>query len=157
MKPLIRLAEERDYPQIEAIFQQIHRLHTAWRPDIYKPLEPVLSHADFLAHLQRGEALVAELDGEIVGVAIYVTRQIAGAPVVTRKVLFVDSIGVKEGYRGQGIGHFLLDRIRRICEEGQYDGLELQVNARNLAARQMYAAYGFTEKSVNLELLPLGE
>ncbi len=33
------------------------------------------------------------------------------------------------------------------------DGLELQVNARNTAARKMYEKLGFTEKSVNLELL----
>lgn len=33
------------------------------------------------------------------------------------------------------------------------DGLELQVNSRNTAARKMYEKLGFTEKSINLELL----
>lgn len=35
----------------------------------------------------------------------------------------------------------------------RYDGLELQVNAKNSAAKVMYESYGFTEKSINMELL----
>ena len=33
------------------------------------------------------------------------------------------------------------------------DGIELQVNARNHAAYEMYKKCGFTEKSINMELL----
>lgn len=33
------------------------------------------------------------------------------------------------------------------------DAIELQVNAKNTAAYEMYRKYGFTEKSINLELL----
>lgn len=32
-------------------------------------------------------------------------------------------------------------------------GIELQVNAKNKAAYEMYCNYGFTEKSINMELL----
>ena len=44
-----------------------------------------------------------------------------------------------------------LDALLELCRERKYDGLELQVNARNAAARAMYEKYGFTEKSVNME------
>ena len=37
--------------------------------------------------------------------------------------------------------------------EKNMDGIELQVNARNVAAYEMYKKCGFTEKSINLELL----
>lgn len=37
--------------------------------------------------------------------------------------------------------------------EKNMDGIELQVNARNRAAYEMYKKYGFTEKSINMELL----
>ena len=37
--------------------------------------------------------------------------------------------------------------------EKNMDGIELQVNARNGAAYEMYKRYGFTEKSINMELL----
>ena len=72
---------------------------------------------------------------------------------VDRKVMFIDSMGVDEHYRGQGIGRELFAFARNICEEQDYDGLELQVNAKNIAAKKMYEKYGFTEKSVNMELL----
>ena len=70
-----------------------------------------------------------------------------------RKVLFVDSMAVDEAYRGKGIGHRLFAFAQQICTEQGYDGFELQVNAKNQAARAMYEKYGFTEKSINMELL----
>ena len=62
---------------------------------------------------------------------------------VDRKVMFVDSMGADEHYRGQGIGRELFAFARNICEEQDYDGLELQVNAKNIAAKRMYEKYGF--------------
>lgn len=32
-----------------------------------------------------------------------------------------------------------------------YDAIELQVNAKNRLAYEMYKNYGFTEKSINME------
>lgn len=46
-----------------------------------------------------------------------------------------------------------IERFTEIREENNYDGIELQVNARNTAARRMYEGCGFTEKSINMELL----
>ena len=40
----------------------------------------------------------------------------------------------------------------RILEKNM-DGIELQVNARNRAAYEMYKKHAFTEKSINTELL----
>ena len=40
-----------------------------------------------------------------------------------------------------------------IKAEKNLDGIELQVNARNSAAYEMYRKYGFTQKSINMELL----
>ena len=71
----------------------------------------------------------------------------------TRDVLFIDVMVVDEAYRGQGIGHQLFDSLKELAKERQVDGIELQVNARNRAAYEMYTKYGFTEKSINMELL----
>ena len=70
-----------------------------------------------------------------------------------RDVIFVDDLAVKEEYRGQGIGTRLLNAVKNKVQEESLDGLELQVNARNKAAKKMYEHYGFTEKSINMELL----
>ena len=107
----------------------------------------------FLSHIHNDEIIVAIRDNQVVGVLIYLTRMITGGPVIDRKVLFIDSMAVDEEYRGQGIGHQLFDYIQKVCYEKDYDGIELQVNAMNTSAKKMYESYGFTEKSINMELL----
>lgn len=149
---IIRAAMEKDYEELEQIMKQVHRLHTDWRPDIYKSVDTVLPYEMFLDHLSRHEILVAESQGLVRGLMIYVTRLISGGPMVERKVLYIDSMAVDETCRGQGIGHKLFDYVKEIVSEGNYDGLELQVNAKNTAAMEMYRKYGFREKSVNMEI-----
>ena len=154
MEITIRFAEEKDYNQVEKIMKQVQVMHTEWRPDVYKNVEILLPLDMYMDYVDNREIIVATLDsGDVVGILIYVTRNISGGPMVDRKVMFIDSMGVDEYYRGQGIGRELFAFARNICEEQEYDGLELQVNAKNIAAKRMYEKYGFTEKSVNMELL----
>lgn len=149
----IRLASEQDYDAVERIMKQVHKMHVDWRPDIYIHTDPILPYDRYLAHVAEQQIFVAELEGEAVGLLIYFVRHIFGGPVKEREVLFVDSMAVEEGYRGRGIGRELFGALLQLCRERGYDGLELQVNARNQAARAMYEKYGFTEKSVNMEFL----
>ncbi len=149
----IRLAAEQDYDAVARIMRQVHNMHVGWRPDIYIDIDPILPYDMYLAHLKEQQVIVAEVAGEVVGLIIYLTRNISGGPMRERKVLYVDSMAVEEQYRGQGIGHKLFDYVLRLCQEQQYDGLELQVNAKNAAARAMYEKYGFTEKSITMEFL----
>ncbi len=147
----IRLASEQDYDAVERIMKQVQRMHVDWRPDIYMDTDPVLPYDRYLAHLAEQQVYVADLEGEAVGLLICLVRHISGGPVRERDVLFVDSMAVEERYRGRGIGRKLFDTVLQLCREQEYDGLELQVNARNTKARDMYEKYGFTEKSVNME------
>lgn len=149
----IRLASQRDYDAVERIMKQVHEMHVDWRPDIYISMDPILPYDRYLAHVEEQQIFVAELAGEVVGLLIYLVRHISGGPVKERDVLFVDSMAVEERYRGQGIGYELFGALLQLCRERGYDGLELQVNARNQAARAMYEKYGFTEKSVYMEFL----
>lgn len=45
------------------------------------------------------------------------------------------------------------EKVKEIKAKKNLDGIELQVNAKNKAACEMYCNYGFTEKSINMELL----
>lgn len=154
MEIKIRYAEEKDYNQVEIIMKQVQELHTVWRPDIYKNVEIMLPFDMYMDYVHNRELIVATSDSEsVVGILIYFTRNISGGPMVDRKVMFIDSMGVDEKYRGQGIGQKLFAFVKNICDEENYDGLELQVNAKNTAAKRMYEKYGFTEKSISMEFL----
>ena len=89
----------------------------------------------------------------VVGILEVVFRHIETPSHVTRDIIFIDSMAVDEAYRGMGIGHLFFDKIKEIKAEKKLDGIELQVNAKNKAAYEMYLKCGFTEKSINMELL----
>ena len=149
----IRYAEENDYPSVEKIMQQVQDMHVTWRPDIYKRGEIVLPYEVFKEGVQDKRFLVAEIDSQIVGLLFFLIRHIESANQVTRDILFIDSMAVSEGYRSQGVGRSLFAFVKDIKQQRSLDGIELQVNAKNLDARAMYEKYGFTEKSISMELL----
>lgn len=153
MEPIIRFAKPEDYRQAACLMQQIQKLHVMWRPDIYKPCSAVLPKAAFLEEVKQETMLVAELSGKVVGLCAFMRRHIESERQVTRDVLFIDVMVVDEAYRGQGIGHKLFDALKVLAKGRNVDGIELQVNARNRAAYEMYTKYGFTEKSINMELI----
>lgn len=150
---LIRNAKSDDYERVEAIMKQVQRLHVDWRPDIYKQGGTVLPPGVFEEAVGEQTFFVAEYKGRVAGILFIMYRHIENDNQVTRDVIFVDSMAVDEADRGKGIGHAFFDFLKELKEQKGYDGIELQVNAKNKAAYQMYVKYGFTEKSVNMELL----
>lgn len=150
---MIRQAQMDDYEQIEKIMQQVHEMHVEWRPDVYCHVETVVSRDDFAQLLRNGEALVYVERELVIGLVFFkerVIENIGGR--AAKKTLFVDTVAVLEGYRGKGVGHALFGALKQIAGKKACEGIELQVNARNERAMQMYKDYGFTEKSVNMEL-----
>ena len=149
----IRYARPADYDRVETIMEEVHALHLGWRPDIYQAADVIYPRAYFEKRCLEHRILVAERNGVIVGHLTYDYHHVISDKFLDRTVLFVDDLAVKEEYRGQGIGTSLLNAVKEKVRQEHLDGLELQVNARNTAARQMYEHFGFTEKSINLELL----
>ncbi len=152
MEPcLIRCARLEDYDKVEMIMKEVQKLHVGWRPDIYKEADPVLPESIFTQLVENGTFLVAELHGTVVGILSYLYRHIESDKQVTRNIIFVDDLAVDETYRGNGIGSQLLQFVKDKVQQEHLDGLELQVNARNIQAKRMYEKNGFTEKSINME------
>lgn len=152
-KIVIRYSLTEDYEKVEEIMQQVQELHIGWRPDIYKPASVALSYEEFNQAVKQKTFIVAEYNGNVVGILSYLYRHIEADKQVTRDVIFIDCVAVEEKYRGNGIGHELLEFVKNIVREKKLDGLELQVNAKNVKAKKMYKSYGFVEKSINMELL----
>lgn len=153
-KTIIRPAGPEDYEAVERIMKQVQKMHVEWRPDIYRYVETALPCEAFAEAVKQGTFLAAERNGKVVGILSYLIRHVESENHVTRDVIFIDSMAVEEDCRGQGIGRQLFDAVRKIREQRGLDGIELQVNAKNTAAKKMYESYGFTEKSINMELLP---
>lgn len=153
MKIDIRNARLGEYKTVEAIMKQVQQMHIDWRPDIYKYSETVLPLEIYEQAVKEGTFFVAEQEGDVAGIMFIQYRHIESPNQVTRNIIFVDSMAVEEKHRGKGIGHAFFDFLRDLRDQRECDGIELQVNARNKAAYQIYSDYGFTEKSINMELL----
>ncbi len=152
MNCIIRKAKTDDYESVNAIMGQVQQMHIDWRPDIYKPIDPVITKESFEKTISDDTFYVADSDGKVVGILGLNFRHIETPYHVTRDVIFIDSMAVDANYRGQGIGHLFFEKMKELKKQKGLDGIELQVNAKNIAAYEMYKNYGFTEKSINMEL-----
>ncbi|URZ18605.1 GNAT family N-acetyltransferase [Clostridium felsineum] len=150
---LIRYAVVEDYENAQEIMQQVQALHVKWRPDIYKQTFTVLPHEEYKRAVDQNTIIVAESNEKVVGMLSYICRHVESDKQVTRDIIFIDCMAVDKENRGNGIGHKLIEFVKNIVKEKSFDGLELQVNAKNTDARKMYEKYGFVEKSINMEYL----
>ncbi len=85
------------------------------------------------------EAIVAEVDGEIVGVALYFTNFSTWSG---RDGLYLEDLYVKPEARGTGLGKALLRRIARIAVTRGCARVEWSVLDWNTPARAFYEALG---------------
>ena len=152
MEVIVRLPGLQDYERVSQIMDQVQQLHVEWRPDVYKPASPLITMDMFEAILKDGNWYVAEADGVVVGILELMKRHVESPAQVTKDVLFISTMAIDEKYRGKGIGHLFFEKVKQLKQEKGYDTIELQVNAKNRLAYEMYRKYGFTEKSINMEL-----
>ncbi len=94
---------------------------------------------------------VAELDGQVVGMALYYQAYSTWKG----KMLFLEDLIVNEAYRGQGIGKALLDRTIAHAQQGGFKLVKWQVLDWNTPAIEFYKGYGaaFDAEWVNVRLM----
>ena len=155
MEPIFRAAAASDLPAVAQIYAEIHdaeeagMLTTGWLRGVY----PIAATAE--AALRRGDLFVLEADGAVRGAAVINRLQVdvyAGAPweyaaedcdVCVLHTLVVSPAAARRGLGRRFVG-FYEDYARSLgCTE-----LRIDTNARNAAARAMYAALGYKEIAV---------
>lgn len=90
---------------------------------------------------RRRKILVAELHGEVIGFAIAYKY---------RNTAYIDSVAVKSGYRGFGIGGKLLSELERVLIEAGAESAALSVKDGNKKALDFYLRKGYALKGVIL-------
>ena len=139
MDIIIRPAETSDFDSVVHILNQVQALHVNWRPYIYKESKDFFSLNAFQDALDKEAFYVAESEHRIIGILELTYRHIEFPSMLSRDEM--------------GIGHHFFEMLKDLKKEEHFDGIELQVNAKNVAAYEMYKKCGFTEKSINMELL----
>ena len=150
----IRSANIKDYESIINIISQVQDMHVEWRPDIYKHNDDLIPKDIFEKIVENNTFFVATNENsDVVGVLELINKHIESPAHITRDIIFIETMAVAKEFRGLGIGHKMFEFIKRMKTENNFDGIELQVNSKNIAAIEMYKKCGFTEKTINMELL----
>ncbi len=95
-------------------------------------------------------AIVAEVEGKIVGCALYYIRYSTWKG----QRMYLEDLIVNEAWRGKGIGKQLLDELIQIAKEKSYSGIMWQVLDWNEPAINFYKKYNasFDEGWLNVNV-----
>jgi len=134
MNTIIRKGTERDIPALMQLIQEL--------ADFEKAPQEVANtggqlKSDFLEH-KAFDFLVAEVDGEVVGISLYYPRYSTWKG----RCMYLEDLCVKSNFRGQGIGKKLLQATADEAQKAGAIRLDWQVLDWNTSASDFYKKMG---------------
>ena len=152
---MIRRAAPRDLPAITALYERIHdaeaagRITTGWQRGVY-PTEATARSA-----LEAGDLFALEDHGAIVAAARINREQVDvyarvhwRYPARDGEVMVLHTLTVDPPMSGRGYGRQFLEFYESYALEHGCPVLRIDTNAKNAAARAMYAKHGYIESGV---------
>ena len=149
---MLQLARPEDRAAIEALAQQVHRMHVQWRPDIYEMALEMWPQERFDAAVAQRQLFAAKLDDTIVGYVLVKIRDYDMTGHVKRRVLLVDEICVDESRRNQGTGTEMMAEVRAIARAFGCTDMQLGVYPQNNEALAFYQKCGFRIRSIDMQM-----
>ena len=149
-----RTANKKDYIQLKKLMVQLQQHHVNLRPDVYKMSEDFFTEDTFDKLLTECNVLLAvEENGEIAGAVSYSIMDMKASIIHPFKSLWISDLVIEENHRRQGIGSMLMDKIKQIAKENNVDRIQLNVNALNSGAIELYEKLGFTPEMIKMEYI----
>ena len=152
----IREAISADYLALNDIFAEVHALHLAALPQIFRqPEGPVLPEAYVAELIADPEAalLVAARGEWVAGLLIVKLHAAPDRPVLTpRHFAMIHDLAVRGECRRSGIGRALMERAHQWAREHGASEIELTVWEFNTPAIAFYEQLGYTTLSRKLRL-----
>lgn len=144
---IIREAEAKDCPRLLELIQELAEYER--EPDaVTVTLEHFIDSGFGVKPVWW--AIVAEIDGIVVGFALYYIRYSTWKG----QRMYLEDLLVTEEWRGKGIGKALLDRLIEIAKEKGFKGMLWQVLDWNEPAIKFYERYNasFDGEWINVSL-----
>ncbi len=134
----IRLAEQKD---VDAIFDLIVGLAAYEKLSDRVTGSPDLLRSHLFNDRPYAEAIVAEVDGELCGFALFFHTY---STFLTQPGLYLEDVFVSPEYRRQGIGKALMTQVAKIAHDRGCGRLEWSVLDWNQSAIDFYHSLGAT-------------
>ncbi len=148
---MLELAQPSDREAVNRLAAEVHAMHIAWRPDIYRVTEELYPEERFLEAIRNRELYVARLNGVTVGYAAVSIRSIDWNGMVPRKVMLVNEVCVEQQCRGQGIGQQIMLELRALARAFRCTDLQLSVYPQNDDAVGFYQKCGFMIQNITMQ------
>ena len=151
----VRLAQEKDIPEIMELLVQVDMVHHNGRPDIFKG--PATKYtADQLKELLGNDEYVifvwADENDKAMGHAFCIHKQVVSDNVLTDiRTLYIDDICVSEKCRGRHVGTDLYNAVISYAREKNYYNVTLNVWSCNPVAMKFYESMGLVPQKVCME------
>jgi GNAT superfamily N-acetyltransferase len=134
----LRAAEPRDLPAISGL---IHELAAFEKLSHLVQTTPEKLHPHLFGERPAAEAMVAEVDGQVVAFALFFTNF---STFLARPGLYLEDLYVQPAHRGSGIGRALLARLGALAVERGCGRFEWSVLDWNANAIRFYEGMGAT-------------
>lgn len=149
----VRLASAADLERLVELNLEVHDLHVAHMPDLFKPADPEDVSAYFAAMVaaDAAEIFVACEGPVVVGYLLLVLRERPEDPVMlAQRFAYIEQIGVTAEHRGRGHGHELIAAARTFARQRGLDRVELDTWGFNKAAHAFFHAEGFHTRNIRM-------
>lgn len=144
----IRPARPEDYEALCALFDELDEFHRRGRPDFFRPFDGPPRPREQVERWCSGPGsavLVAEAQGEVIGLAVLLQRVPSGFPgAVPREVIELDNLVVRGDWRSRRVGRHLLEAVLDWSRVQGASHVEVAVHAFNRDARRFYERFGFS-------------
>ena len=148
---MLELATAAERSAINALARQVHEMHVAWRPDIFRMPEELYTEERFLDCIRHRQLYVAKLNGIVAGFVLLKIKEYDSPGHVRRKVMVVDEICVEKALRGHGIGTRMMEEVHALAKAFGCTDLQLSVYPQNDDAVGFYQKCGFTIRSIDMQ------
>jgi diamine N-acetyltransferase len=149
----IRQAMKADVERLADLNMEVHDLHVAHMPGVFKPArhEDLAAYYDGLLEVPDAHVFVACQGPEVVGYMVLIIRErLESAINVARRWLYVEQIGVAEAHRRQGHAAALLEAARAVAKEQKLDRIELDTYGFNEGAQAFFRSQGFQTVTIKM-------
>ncbi len=150
----IRRAEPQDLSGIVSLLHQVHDVHSAKRPDIFRRGNRKYNDTEIL-EIIKNDALpvyVALESDEVLGYAFCVLEEVKDTPsLVDMKSLYIDDLCVDEKQRGKHIGTALYEHVVKEAKRLGCYHITLNVWCLNESALRFYEKCGLSPLKIVME------
>jgi ribosomal protein S18 acetylase RimI-like enzyme len=148
---MLELATVADRSGINALARQVHEMHVAWRPDIFRMPEELYPAERFADCVRNRELYAAKLNGIVVGYVLLKIKLYDAPGHMPRRVMVVDELCVEKTLRGHGIGTRIMEEVHALAKAFRCTDLQLGVYPQNDDAVGFYQKCGFTIRSIEMQ------